>query len=409
MKRFFKFDNNDKGFSLVEVLVAMAVLAVISIPLIQTFVMSANINKNAKRLQNATDVGQDVAEYFTTIGMGELRNKYKDVDDLCGKYDVDPDTGIVIFQNVGSGNVDADGVPYYVGADGEKFYVTVVMDPAEYHDDSSSLEIKDINNYISPELGDLFSIDTVTAYTQFTKYDSRIKKAFKTSYPGVAEIQNIEYKDIKKTVDVFIEQEQNATNPSKIDYSYSITVKYTYCTVNGVDYVETPYSMSYHFVIADGVCDATGIIPDLYLLYTPFDTNDKDRTNLLARDEIIINYRTGSMEASWEKGVNVYIVQQDGGTYCAGVNRDNVKMKAYNEAITSAYTRYPTIAKLDIYSNITGWQKNVTAGSSNMLKLYEMKVYIWYGEPDTNSTTRYMDASFKEKSHYTVVSTVKEE
>ena len=122
MKRFFKFDNNDKGFSLVEVLVAMAVLAVISIPLIQTFVMSANVNKNAKRLQNATDVGQDVAEYFTTIGMGELRNKYKDVNDLCGKYDVDPDTGIVIFQNVGAGNVDADGVPYYVGADGEKFY-----------------------------------------------------------------------------------------------------------------------------------------------------------------------------------------------------------------------------------------------------------------------------------------------
>lgn len=167
--------------------------------------------------------------------------------------------------------------------------------------------------------------------------------------------------------------------------------------------------MSYHFVIADGVCDATGIIPDLYLLYTPFDTNDPDRTNLFARDEIIINYRKGSMEASWEKGINVYIVQQDGGTYCSGMNRDNVKMRAYNEAITSAYTRYPSIKKLDIYANVDGWQKNVTAGTNNMLKLYEMKVYIWYGEPDSNPTLMYKDSDFVEKTNYTVVSTIKEE
>ena len=44
-----------------------------------------------------------------------------------------------------------------------------------------------------------------------------------------------------------------------------------------------------------------------------------------------------------------------------------------------------------------------------MLKLYEMKVYIWYGEPDSNPTLMYKDSDFVEKTNYTVVSTIKEE
>ena len=42
MKRFKRSTQKNKGFSLVEVLVAMTVIALISIPLIRTFVISAN-------------------------------------------------------------------------------------------------------------------------------------------------------------------------------------------------------------------------------------------------------------------------------------------------------------------------------------------------------------------------------
>ena len=78
MKSFFKRLKKNAGFSLIEVLVAMTVLAIISIPLIRSFVISANVNKNAKRLQNATDIAQDVSEYFCQISLHDLNAKYKD-------------------------------------------------------------------------------------------------------------------------------------------------------------------------------------------------------------------------------------------------------------------------------------------------------------------------------------------
>ncbi|MGN0373887.1 MAG: prepilin-type N-terminal cleavage/methylation domain-containing protein [Butyrivibrio sp.] len=409
MKKFFKRFKKNKGFSLVEVLVAMAVLAAISIPLIQNFVFSANVNKKAKRLQNATDVGQDVAEYFGSVRLLDLIAKYKDNGDLRGGYLKDDDTGIIVFQNIGSGEKDSDGVPYYEGADGEDFYVTVVLNPNDYADSSSPLAIKDINKYTSPELGDLFSIDTVTVFSQFTKYDARIKTALRNKYPGVSELEAMDYDDIKKTVELSIEQEQNPSNNRKIDYCYSMVVKYTYCTKSGNDYVETPYSIEYTFVLAENTVDASGIIPDLYLLYTPFDTNDSTHTGMAARDEIIINYRKDSVAAAWEKGINIYLVQQDGGTYCSGLDKQKIFMNAYNEPTALAYDRYPSINKLDMYSNVAGWQKNVTSGTSSMIKLYTLDVYIWYREKDPNAIDAYLADGFKDGSNYTVVSTIKEE
>lgn len=412
MKKKFKRVNN-KGFSLVEVLVAMAVLAVISIPLIQTFVMSSNVNKRAKRLQNATDVGQDVAEYFVAVDKSRLVEQYSINTSLCEEYCIDAGNGITVFKNVGDGNVDENGIPYHEGADGEKFYVTVVMDPAEYSDDTSSLEIKDVNNYLSPELGDLFSVDTVTAYAQIKKYDSRIKKAFKTEYPDDNAIKNIEYDQIKKTLEVIIDQNKNGNT---VTYTYSIKVIYTFCDKVGANDLvpKAGYApIEYNFVIAEGTYEVGDIsskeLPKFYLLYTPFDTYDDDHEGLPARDEIIIKYRDGATKAEdWEKPLNLYIVQQDGGKNCSGLSKDNIKLKVYSEIVTSAYTKYHT-ESLNIFSNIKDWPQNVTAGINSMIKLYEMKVYIWYGEPDSNSVLNYMKSDFVDTSNYTVVSTIKEE
>ena len=44
-----QFNMNNKGFSLVEVLVAMAVLAIIAIPVLNAFSNSARVNARARR------------------------------------------------------------------------------------------------------------------------------------------------------------------------------------------------------------------------------------------------------------------------------------------------------------------------------------------------------------------------
>lgn len=405
MKAFLEKLKKNKGFSLVEVLVAMAVLAAISIPLIRSFVLSANVNKNAKRLQNATDIAQDISEYFTEISLHDLHESYKDNTDIRENYLFDADKGIVVFQNIGN-TKDSDGVPYYEGEDKEDFYVTVVLDANEYSDVSSG-GIKDINEYLAPELGDLFSVDTVTAFSQFTKYDGRIKTALKRAYADIP--SDIEYSDIQKTVDINIEQEQSTVAAPKVHYTFSITVTYTYCNKSGNDYIKTDKALSYHFVVADDIVDGSGEIPSFYILYTPFDTHDDTHTGLFARDEMFINFRKGEFEEEWEKPVNLYIVQQDVGVKCKGLDESLIYIYSHKDIKTQAKLKYPLMENLNIFSNVDGWQQNVTQGATNMIKLFKMSVYIWYDKKDENAINAYLDKAFVPDNVYTTITTIKEE
>lgn len=406
MKRFNRSTQKNKGFSLVEVLVAMTVIALISIPLIRTFVISANYTRDARRLQNATDIAQNVSEYFKVIPLDELKDVFRDDRNISSSVLFDDadiaSSGAYVFQNVGGGSLDENGIPYYEGADGEDFYVTVVLNPTDY---------TDINNYISPEVGDLFSVDIITAFSQFTKYDNKIIKTLKRTY-GSAIPDDTGYDDIKKTVYVNIDQSQNLSNPNKIDYEYSLTVRYTYCKKIGELYQEQPQFIEYSFLLAEGTLDDCGVgLPDLYLLYTPYDINDPLYNGDFARDDFYINYRKGQVREAWEEKVNVYIVQQTVPATNNGLNIENVYLDANIRGKELAVNGDSSVSGVDVYANIINWpgEMKVTAGSASMVNLYSLDVYIWYGEKDTTDIEEYVDGSFKPDSHYTLISTIKEE
>lgn len=56
---------NNKGFSLIEVLVAVVMLAVVMTPLLRGFVSTAEVNKSAREYMGGTDVTQCVLEGIT--------------------------------------------------------------------------------------------------------------------------------------------------------------------------------------------------------------------------------------------------------------------------------------------------------------------------------------------------------
>ena len=413
MRRLAKSSKFNKGFSLIEVLVAMAIITLISIPLLRTFVTSAQINTKAKKLQNATDIAQNVSENFTTIPMLKLVQTNKDDRNVCGNYLLDVDDDIVIFQNLGDGSKDSNGIPYFKGADGEKFYVTVTMSPDEYSKSSDIIGVQDINNYIVPSMGDLFSTDVVTAYSQFTKYDDRIKTAFKNKYPSVATFTSADFgnDDIKKDAYVYIEQYQDG---EYVEYEYRLKLVYTYCTAHTTDYVMSTYYVDYSFTLAEGRLSQYEKMPELFLLYTPFDRYDPSCPYNFARDEMHIEYMmnssvTNGVTPSWEKETKVYIIEQ---SVTKGLNKQYIWLAHHKGMSTYAYNTYGAgthCSKLEIYSTIKGWPQNVTAGQDQLLELYEMNVYVWYNEPDPNTAEDYADGNANLDNVYTAVEAIKEE
>lgn len=118
---------NNGGFTLLEVLVAMIILAIVSIPLLHAFATSARTNAKSKLQQRATTTAESIMETF----------KYSTVDELKEFYEVDAG-GSNTFTDDAMG--DGSGVLQFVIGDHNYFkdslpagyFATVTLDPTGY-------------------------------------------------------------------------------------------------------------------------------------------------------------------------------------------------------------------------------------------------------------------------------------
>jgi len=74
MKKIIKKEKkNNLGFSLLEILLAVVLLAIVVTPLIQTIYTSMSLNKKARVQMGATDIGQSLVEYFETQTYDDIK------------------------------------------------------------------------------------------------------------------------------------------------------------------------------------------------------------------------------------------------------------------------------------------------------------------------------------------------
>ncbi|MGN0326565.1 MAG: prepilin-type N-terminal cleavage/methylation domain-containing protein [Lachnospiraceae bacterium] len=66
--------ENNKGFSLIEILIAMAMMAIVVLPILQTFITSARINRNARQTMIETEVAQTIMEGFADKTFLEIKS-----------------------------------------------------------------------------------------------------------------------------------------------------------------------------------------------------------------------------------------------------------------------------------------------------------------------------------------------
>lgn len=67
---------SNAGFSLVELLIAVVILAIIAIPMLHMFVTSTNINVKSRQMLRATTVAQDIMEGLKAYTLEEVRAQF---------------------------------------------------------------------------------------------------------------------------------------------------------------------------------------------------------------------------------------------------------------------------------------------------------------------------------------------
>lgn len=89
--KVFRFRKQSKGFTLIEVIISMAILAIIVVPLLNYFVTSAQYNTRAKTKQNATVLAQSILEKCKDKSLEDIAKSFQTTADelnLANEFDI---------------------------------------------------------------------------------------------------------------------------------------------------------------------------------------------------------------------------------------------------------------------------------------------------------------------------------
>lgn len=384
--------KNNNGFSLIELIVTIAVIAIVIVPFLKSFFTSMEVNNDARKIQNATAVAQDVVEKF----------KAKTIDEMIAYYQ---EKGINAIETKSDPTLDKYNRTYskYVfndipvaGADSEDFYLTVTLDSTPYSEISQEDDKKlAVNSMTSPQFSSLFGSDVVMLFKQYTNSDSTLESYFRgTGEMSEAELADISPKTVKKSTDVTI---TGSYDSSKETYKYDIHLSMTY-TYKGTKSVIVTRDLEKTYQTPDNHA--------IYMILPVYDNNTKTEghdssDSYYSSDELNISYNyLGSDETKPE--LSMYLAEQK------TQNTDGLSYSTYkseNISITNNATKktlygyknknnnfkvYTNIKKSTSDSGSTEEIQGLTySENSDSTFLYEITVDVRYKSKDGDILTTF--------------------
>lgn len=394
---------NNSGFSLVEVLVAIVILAIISLPVLSTFSNAARINAKARRTENANTAINNIVE--------EAR--------ITSKNDLAAGNGKYNYQKLGTSTDDylvADkGQQYFTGVDGEKYFIRTKFNSNPYNSNANAAAgNKKTNNDINSAGLSVYA-DITASNSYVYRDDSADTEAIK--YFSDLNKTAVSRTDISKTIDVTISIKEKSSSPNHFTQDISINVTYKYIkeagrypdyTARSMDMVTWEFPAHVTGSGTSAVYTISGEIKDnaknMYIFYIPYQgeavsgksytesiTEAEMTSGSIATERININYdypSTYSLTSADHviKDVDVYLFEMekvvDTSTVVGspvykkmGTNISNVYINGVN-AISSANGTTP----VTVYSNIEKWGEHnsaLTKHINNKDVLYQMTVDVW--------------------------------
>lgn len=223
--------RNNKGFSLVELIICVAILAVATVPLYQSMTLSTRTNAKAQSKQNATSLAESVMEEIKASSIEEMKTKYNGTEtDAEGK--VIPKTFNLGLTDTGffgasgaettattrastakskagssdrllTGDPGALKQPFYVlykhdavSTQGEKFDVIATLRSSTYMG-AENANASDANSKKIPKIEEIDSLNQAVITTkEFSKYDKAALDYFQQNGASIDAGKKIVSKEI---------------------------------------------------------------------------------------------------------------------------------------------------------------------------------------------------------------------
>lgn len=320
--------QNNQGFSLVEVLVALAILMIIAVPLLNGFVMSARVNAKSKNLLRATTAGGNVMERIKSTDLDSYQGQTYEVTEADGsttthavyEYDAVSNTYKLTFPDE--------------KVDGKGYWVEATLNPEFYKDTSLDSKLQYNNNGFA-EIYDMSS-DANAFLIETSAMDSDAM----ANLPGV-DASNFD--EVERHILVRIVE-----NSGNVD---------VYGTVSYVHGADKWYGMNNQCLYTDG--SGNSMLKNVFLIFDPAFLGDKSMDETI-EVENLNNYP-----------VNIQLVKQDSDS-ASSLNELNYQLKLlvkegtrldYSDVITNVRSNV-SVSKLDVkYYHNSAYRDAVTVGA----------------------------------------------
>lgn len=329
--------NDNSGLSIVEVLVAVAILAIVFVPLLKTFTQASTINSKAQKLQNVTSLAEGVMEDVKGKSIQELHDLAVD-DPKVSFLPLDKD-GTLTKGNLN--NVPPYTVTYenVTATQGITYDAVVTIATENYKNKTKDADdigdVSDANIRELPQINKVDSNKNAVLSWELNKYDNKALEnlaaenfAPKNSVtdPDIATLKE----SYKKTAEKYINIEINEDSETS---STKVSCEVEYKTGKNASDKSLKYLVYTGYFVEPLASEPAG--PNIYLFYT-LSENVKDGASNIAdpikKENIKIEDKTTG------KKHNVYFIVQDGINELSTINGSevtiNVSGSGYSETVS---------------------------------------------------------------------------
>ena len=332
--------NDNSGLSIVEVLVAVAILAIVFVPLLKTFTQASTINARAQKLQNVTSLAEGVMEDVKGKSIQELHDLAVD-DPKVSFLPLDKD-GTLTKGNLN--NVPPYTVTYenVTATQGITYDAVVTIATENYKNKTKGADdigdVSDANIRELPQINKVDSNKNAVLSWELNKYDNKaienLAAENSVTDSDIATLKESYKKTAEKYINIEIKEDTDTS-------STKVSCEVEYKTGKNASDKSLKYLVYTGYFVEPLASEPAG--PNIYLFYT-LSENVKDGASNIAdpikKENIKIEDKTTG------KRHNVYFIMQDGVDKLSTTNGSEVTLdisgSGYSESIyydkTSIFT-----------------------------------------------------------------------